>query len=311
MLGKATAAGLHGLVQAIVVYLVAIALDVHIRWAPLPMLTVAAAVFLGSCVFATFSLVIACIVKSRERFFGIGQVVTMLLFFASNAIYPLELMLPRLKTAATFNPLTYLVDALRGAMIVEGQSVYPYATSFCVLLLAFALLLAVASRLYPGLARWPRGSRTYAKVDPFPSASSISRSCVDSMRIWQVPACRQELRRRHRVHAHGHVPVRGVHAQAHHVHLRCRRRVQVRFRLPDGEMRQRDLRLQHLPRQDRQRRRDRRGLRRLVHQEVRCRSEVQRAGGLRPDAVQQILQRQSGHLLEQRELTRRLGRLNT
>ncbi len=153
VLGKATAAGLRGLVQAIVVYLVAIALDVHIRWAPLPMLTVAAAVFLGSCVFATFSLVIACIVKTRERFMGIGQVLTMPLFFASNAIYPLELMPPWLKTAATFNPLTYLVDALRGAMIVEGQSVYPYATSFGVLLLAFAVLLALASRLYPGLAR--------------------------------------------------------------------------------------------------------------------------------------------------------------
>ena len=42
--------------------------------------------------FSTLSLIIACIVKTRERFMGIGQVLTMPIFFASNAIYPLSLM---------------------------------------------------------------------------------------------------------------------------------------------------------------------------------------------------------------------------
>jgi ABC-2 type transport system permease protein len=153
VLGKAVAAGMRGLVQAVVVYLVAIALRVDIRWEIWPMLTVAAAVFLGSCIFATFSLVIACIVKTRERFMGIGQLLTMPLFFASNAIYPLDLMPAWLKTIAIFNPLTYLVDALRGAMISGGQSVYADTTSFGVMLLVFAVLLTLASRLYPGLAR--------------------------------------------------------------------------------------------------------------------------------------------------------------
>lgn len=153
VLDKALAAGLRGLVQAAVVYLVAIALRVDIRWELLPMLTVAAGVFVGSCIFSTFSLVIACIVKTRERFMGIGQVLTMPLFFASNAIYPLELMPPWLRTVAVFNPLTYLVDALRSAMIVGGKSVYAGTTSFGVMLAVFALLLALAARLYPGLAR--------------------------------------------------------------------------------------------------------------------------------------------------------------
>lgn len=153
VLGKAVAAGLRGLVQAAVVYLVAIALQVHIRWEPLPMLTMAAGVFLGSCIFSTFSLVIACIVKTRERFMGIGQVLTMPLFFASNAIYPLDLMPAWLRVIAVFNPLTYLVDALRGAMIVGGKSIYAGSTSFGVMLLVFAVLLTLASKLYPGLAR--------------------------------------------------------------------------------------------------------------------------------------------------------------
>ncbi|BFT63462.1 ABC transporter permease [Pseudomonas moorei] len=152
IMGKAVAAGLRGLVQALVVYLIAIALHVEIRWQLLPVLTVTAGVFIGSCIFSTFSLVIACIVKTRERFMGIGQVLTMPLFFASNAIYPLELMPGWLKIVAVCNPLTYLVDALRGAMIVGGQSIYAVSTSFAVMLFVFALLLFLATRLYPGLA---------------------------------------------------------------------------------------------------------------------------------------------------------------
>lgn len=151
--GKAITAGLRGLVQAVVVYLVALALQVAIRWELWPMLTVVVGVFLGSCIFSTFSLVIACVVKTRERFMGIGQVLTMPLFFASNALYPLELMPGWLRSIATLNPLTYLVDVLRGAMVVGGQHVYDMRLSFAIMLGAFVVLLALASRLYPGLAR--------------------------------------------------------------------------------------------------------------------------------------------------------------
>lgn len=153
VLGKAVAAGLRGLVQAVVVYIIAALLHVHIRWQVSSILVVVGGVFLGSCIFSTFSLLIACIVKTRERFMGIGQVLTMPLFFASNAIYPLELMPPWLKVVARANPLTYLVDALRGAMVMSGVAHYNLLTSFGVLLAVFALLVAGAASLYPGLAR--------------------------------------------------------------------------------------------------------------------------------------------------------------
>jgi len=41
---------------------------------------------------AFFSLIIACLVKTRECFMGIGQILTMPLFFASDAIYPIVIM---------------------------------------------------------------------------------------------------------------------------------------------------------------------------------------------------------------------------
>ena len=64
-------------------------LHIQLRFGVFALAGVVLAVMLGSAIFSTFSLIVACLVKSRERFMGIGQVLTMPLFFASNAIYPL------------------------------------------------------------------------------------------------------------------------------------------------------------------------------------------------------------------------------
>ena len=149
--GKALSAAVRGLIQAVVVYLIAAALHIGMHWELPNILAVMLAVMLGSATFATFSLIIACLVKTRERFMGIGQVLTMPLFFASNAIYPIELMPDWLKVIARLNPLTYLVDVLRGLMIVGGESVHSAALDFGVMSLVFVLLLFLAARLYPTL----------------------------------------------------------------------------------------------------------------------------------------------------------------
>lgn len=150
--GKALAAGFRGIPQAIVIYLIAFAMHVSLKQEPLAIFAVLFSVMLGSGIFATFSLVIACIVKTRERFMGIGQLLTMPMFFASNAIYPLDLMPNWLRVIAQINPLTYLIDVLRGLMIVGGESVHGYAVDFAVMLSVFAVLLFVAVKLYPTLA---------------------------------------------------------------------------------------------------------------------------------------------------------------
>ena len=48
---------------------------------------------------------------------GIGQAITMPLFFASNALYPIALMPGWLQVISHVNPLSYEVDALRGLLI--------------------------------------------------------------------------------------------------------------------------------------------------------------------------------------------------
>jgi ABC-2 type transport system permease protein len=80
---------------------------------------------------------------------GIGQVLTMPLFFASNAIYPLSLMPAWLRVVAKGNPLSYEVDALRTLMIMGSSSSFGLSADFLMMFIAFAVMVAVATRLYP------------------------------------------------------------------------------------------------------------------------------------------------------------------
>jgi len=149
VLGKALSAGVRGLSQAVIVYILALLLGVRMNWHPLALLAVLLTVLLGATFFSAFSLIIACWVKSRERFMGIGQVMTMPLFFASNAIYPIAIMPGWLRVVSHVNPLTYEVDALRALMLAGGVSSYGVGFDLTVLLAATAILMAAAGRLYP------------------------------------------------------------------------------------------------------------------------------------------------------------------
>lgn len=152
VLGKALASGVRGLSQAIIIYVLALVLGVQMNWNPLDLLGVLAMVLLGAACFSTFSLIIACLVRTRERFMGIGQVLTMPLFFASNAIYPVAIMPGWLQIIARCNPLSCEVDALRAMMLVGGTATTPLELDFLVLLLVTAVLLLIGAQLYPRLA---------------------------------------------------------------------------------------------------------------------------------------------------------------
>jgi len=152
VLGKAISAGLRGLAQALIVYLLAVLLGVGMDWNPLSLAGVLLVVMLGAAFFSTFSLVIACLVKTRERFMGIGQILTMPLFFASNAIYPISIMPGWLQIISHANPLTYQVDALRFLMLSSGTTAYGLGMDLGVLTAATAVVVGIGSYLYPTIA---------------------------------------------------------------------------------------------------------------------------------------------------------------
>ena len=151
VLGKAAFSGVRSLSQALIVYLLTLALGVRVSLAPQDILGATLMIVLGSALFSTFSLNVACIVKTRDRFMGIGQVLTMPIFFASNAIYPIDLMPTWLKIVSQANPLTYEVDALRSLMLKGAASAYGLATDALILIAFAAVFTLTAARLYPRL----------------------------------------------------------------------------------------------------------------------------------------------------------------
>jgi hypothetical protein len=68
VIGKALSASFRGLSQAVVIYLCAALMGVNLDFDPRRIVLVILFVALGAGLFSTFSLIIACIVKTRERF---------------------------------------------------------------------------------------------------------------------------------------------------------------------------------------------------------------------------------------------------
>ena len=148
--GKAFAAGVKSLIQAVVVIVIAALLGVALTWNPLKLLGTLVVVMLGASFFACLSVTIAGIVLKRERLMGIGQAITMPLFFASNALYPVQLMPGWLQAISKGNPLSYMVSALRGLLIGTPTNLW---LDFAVLLGSAALMITGASALLPRLVR--------------------------------------------------------------------------------------------------------------------------------------------------------------
>jgi ABC-2 type transport system permease protein len=148
--GKAFAAGIRALCQVVVVLVVCALLGVSLTLNPLRLAATALAVLLGAAFFATLSMTIAGLALSRERLMGIGQAITMPLFFASNALYPVSLMPGWLRVVSHGNPLSYEVDALRGLLLGTPARL---PLDFAVLVAALLAGVAVASSLLPRLAR--------------------------------------------------------------------------------------------------------------------------------------------------------------
>ncbi len=148
--GKAFAAGIRALAQVIVVFVLSALLGVALTTNPVKLFATVAAVVLGAAFFSCLSMTIAGIVLKRERLMGIGQAITMPLFFGSNALYPLKLMPGWLQALSRGNPLSYEVDALRGLLI--GTSAH-LALDFAVLAGAVVVGVTTAAALLPRLVR--------------------------------------------------------------------------------------------------------------------------------------------------------------
>ena len=148
--GKAFAAGIRALAQALVILVLAAILGVGLSANPLRLLGLVVVVVLGAAFFSCLSMTIAGLVLSRERLMGIGQAIMMPLFFASNALYPVAVMPGWLRGLSRVNPLSYEVDALRGLLVGTHSHI---ALDFLVLAGCAIAGIVAASALLGRLSR--------------------------------------------------------------------------------------------------------------------------------------------------------------
>jgi ABC-2 type transport system permease protein len=116
ILGKSFAAGIRAMAQVVVVLVLAALIGVDLSSNPLDIVGSFVVVLLGAAFFSCLSMTVAGVVLKRDRLMGIGQMITMPLFFASNALYPVSIMPGWLRVLSRVNPLSYEVDALRGML---------------------------------------------------------------------------------------------------------------------------------------------------------------------------------------------------
>src|SRR6266540_2946342 len=143
--GKVFAAGVRATSQVVVVLALSAILGVRFDWNPLHLAAAVAVAF-----FSALSMTIAGLVLTRERLMGIGQAITMPLFFGSNALYPSSLMPTWIRWLTRINPLSYEVGALRTLLLGTPGNLVVDALA---LVGAAALGITVASALLGRLAR--------------------------------------------------------------------------------------------------------------------------------------------------------------
>ncbi len=148
VLGKAAGAGVRALAQALVLLAVVAIAQIPLHWSIAGVLGALVLLVFGTGAFACLSMTLASLLKTRERFMGIGQMVTMPLFFASSALYPLSIMPLWLRVIARANPLTYEVHGLRDLLLGIGSG-EPLWLDFTVCIGFFALAACIAARAYP------------------------------------------------------------------------------------------------------------------------------------------------------------------
>jgi ABC-2 type transport system permease protein len=145
--GKMISAGIRGLSQAVIIFLFTLILQIHLRITLFSILGTVIITMLGASFFTGLSMIIASIVKTRERFMGIGQIITLPLFFASNAIYPISIMPSWLQVVANMNPLSYMVDGLRALLVTGDLSRLPF--DIVILIIVTFAISFLSAYMYP------------------------------------------------------------------------------------------------------------------------------------------------------------------
>ncbi len=158
LLANALSTVTKGLFQSIVIIVVAIFLGAHLSGNPLGWLAGLASISLYGLGIAGLALAVAARVNSTMGYHGLIAL-DLPLLFASNALYPLDVLPRWMQWVARVNPTTYTIDTLRSmtyGITYSGQA--NNWLSFGVLI-AFAVMgIALATRAFGAVVKQRGGA---------------------------------------------------------------------------------------------------------------------------------------------------------
>ena len=108
-----------------------------------------AVLIIGVLTFSTMGIALAGVCRNADVASAAGMAIALPMQFLCGTLFPLEGMPPALRHIAQVLPLTYFVDALRGAMLVGGGPV-EHLKDWMILLGCLAIAFVVAVKTF----RW-------------------------------------------------------------------------------------------------------------------------------------------------------------
>ena len=145
VLGRLIAEGAKGLLIAAVLVLVALPFGIEVASGPIGFVLVVVLTALWSVVFVGFMQLIALGTRSAAATNSGGLVFFPLLFLTPNFV-PRDLLTRPMEVAATFNPVTYVMESLR-SLILERFEWGTILPGFGVVVVLGALMLALNVRM--------------------------------------------------------------------------------------------------------------------------------------------------------------------
>lgn len=145
MFGKALGGATVAFIQGFIVLLLTLLLGVKIMsWSLFPLALIA--MFLIALFFTSLGVAIASLFEDMQGFQLVMNFVVQPVFFLSGALFPLKGVPQFLQIVASFDPLSYGVDAIRAAFI--GQSHFGVHTDLIVLSILSLVVLLIGSYLF-------------------------------------------------------------------------------------------------------------------------------------------------------------------
>jgi ABC-2 type transport system permease protein len=143
LFGKILFITFRGLVQATVIFSVAVALGITVYGVKSILLTYVV-LFIFGALFASIATTIALAVDDHDGYAAINAMISMPLFFTSTALMPYDKMPDWLRTVASVNPVSHAIDSVR--VLLSGGDI---AASEIIMLAAGALIvLAICTSVF-------------------------------------------------------------------------------------------------------------------------------------------------------------------